>query len=464
MTIATKNAREKTPVAAPTPQAGTSAPISAGGARAQLKGKNYEEQKAALSPATHPIQMKGGVGQAGDKYEAHADAVADMVVQGKSAEGLLSQMTGSRKTAGADVQLKNEGSPSAPAKTWASIARTNFNSWDLNNDGYVGKKETDSLLLNRNIKGEQAAAVAALHKYLEELEELSNDEWGDENDGLTLSDLRQVEKGNLKQVESNFQNSKRQIRSAQTARDNDTLFGNTKTQNELFPNGLPSLDALKQGAIGDCYFLAPLGSLIARNPQAVVDMIKRNTDEHDVPSSYTVTFPGSDGPVTVSVPTDGEVARYSSSGSDGLWLAVVEKAYGKLRAGKDGANRGDKIGGGGTSKQGMNAFTKAGKDRDMLGLTSKSTTQKKLTKYMGSNQIVTAGIGSSNSLHLPSSHEYSVIGWDGTWITLRNPWGSNPDEVPQSADGFMLLDKRGRFKMKMDSFHRVFADITYEEW
>lgn len=36
------------------------------------------------------IQLKGGVGEVGDPYEQHADAVADAVVQGKSAENLLS--------------------------------------------------------------------------------------------------------------------------------------------------------------------------------------------------------------------------------------------------------------------------------------------------------------------------------------------------------------------------------------
>ena len=40
------------------------------------------------------VQLKGGVGQAGDAYECHADAVADLVVSGRSAEGLLDQMAG----------------------------------------------------------------------------------------------------------------------------------------------------------------------------------------------------------------------------------------------------------------------------------------------------------------------------------------------------------------------------------
>lgn len=41
------------------------------------------------------VQLKGGVGSAGDVYERHADAVADLVVQGKSAEGLLDDYAGS---------------------------------------------------------------------------------------------------------------------------------------------------------------------------------------------------------------------------------------------------------------------------------------------------------------------------------------------------------------------------------
>ena len=40
------------------------------------------------------VQLKGGVGQAGDVYERHADAVADRVVAGESAQGLLDDVAG----------------------------------------------------------------------------------------------------------------------------------------------------------------------------------------------------------------------------------------------------------------------------------------------------------------------------------------------------------------------------------
>ncbi len=59
----------------------------------------------AAHEAAHVVQqragvhLKGGVGEVGDAYEQHADAVADRVVAGDSAEGLLDSMAGSRGAA-----------------------------------------------------------------------------------------------------------------------------------------------------------------------------------------------------------------------------------------------------------------------------------------------------------------------------------------------------------------------------
>lgn len=55
------------------------------------------------------VQLKGGVGEAGDRYEQHADAVADRVVAGESAEALLDQAAGA-SGAGQAVQRKEETS------------------------------------------------------------------------------------------------------------------------------------------------------------------------------------------------------------------------------------------------------------------------------------------------------------------------------------------------------------------
>ena len=66
----------------------------------------------AAHEAAHVVQqragvsLKGGMGEAGDSYEQHADAVADRVVQGKSASDLLSQMAPSPGGGGGGVQRK----------------------------------------------------------------------------------------------------------------------------------------------------------------------------------------------------------------------------------------------------------------------------------------------------------------------------------------------------------------------
>ena len=64
------------------------------------------------------VQLKGGVGAAGDAYEQHADAVADAVVQGRSAEGLLDQHAGGGGGGAAAVQRQE----AAPGTGGAAVA------------------------------------------------------------------------------------------------------------------------------------------------------------------------------------------------------------------------------------------------------------------------------------------------------------------------------------------------------
>ena len=53
------------------------------------------------------VQLKDGLGQAGDRYEQHADAVADAVVAGRSAEGMLDGFAApSKSAAGGATQRK----------------------------------------------------------------------------------------------------------------------------------------------------------------------------------------------------------------------------------------------------------------------------------------------------------------------------------------------------------------------
>ncbi|HCH62445.1 MAG TPA: hypothetical protein DFR83_06550 [Deltaproteobacteria bacterium] len=88
------------------------------GATAYATGHNIAfagspELHTAAHEAAHVVQqrrgvsLKGGVGQAGDAYERHADEVADAVVAGKSAEALLDRSAQSAGAGASDsVQLK----------------------------------------------------------------------------------------------------------------------------------------------------------------------------------------------------------------------------------------------------------------------------------------------------------------------------------------------------------------------
>ncbi len=67
--------------------------------------------KVAAHEAAHAVQgvsgaqLQNGTGQAGDRWEKNADAVADAVARGKSAEGLLDKVAGSPAPGGDAVQF-----------------------------------------------------------------------------------------------------------------------------------------------------------------------------------------------------------------------------------------------------------------------------------------------------------------------------------------------------------------------
>jgi len=70
------------------------------------------------------VQLKGGVGEAGDRYEKNADAVADAVVQRKSAEPLLDSFAGASGGSGVQLRELPKKQVSAKAMTRLGHARS----------------------------------------------------------------------------------------------------------------------------------------------------------------------------------------------------------------------------------------------------------------------------------------------------------------------------------------------------
>ena len=87
-------------------------------------------------------------------------------------------------------------------------------------------------------------------------------------------------------------------------------------------------EAINQGNIGDCYFLASLAAVAQTQPEKIRDAI---TDNHD--GTYTVAFPGAKGEkIKVDAPTQSELGLYNGGTKYGTWAAIMESAYGKYRA------------------------------------------------------------------------------------------------------------------------------------
>ena len=316
--------------------------------------------------------------------------------------------------------------------------RRNFATW-AGSDGYLSDDELDQLMSDPAITGEDAAAMAVIHRYNSDLEDLSDDELGIENDGLTLADLAAYERNVAAGGKATMDGSHSSHRNRQLG-----------TPGQLFADAGRKVDytAIRQGGLGDCYFLAALVGRAASDPGYIDEIITPNTN-----GTYTIAFPGR-GEVTIDAPTDAEIAQYSTSGRDGLWLAVVEKAYARVRSDDDENDPYEEIGDGGSLSEGIETVTGHETDSDLLSMTSLSTTRRKLTEAFDNARVVTASVHSGNDLKLPTGHAYTVLAFDGTDLTIRNPWGNSGGTGDTDGDGI--------FTVSLDDFDDIFREVCYE--
>lgn len=333
-----------------------------------------------------------------------------------------------------------------------------FRRVDANNDGFMSSTELNTAVHSSNFRGHDAALVAALYKKVSDVEEYSDDEWGDENDGITLNDLRTMESAN--------DETSRRVMGL-------VSYGEGKissTNRQLFPNGVNSIrpDNIRQGMVGDCFFIASIAARAntAEGRQAIHDMIQ---DNHN--GTYTVNFPGR-GEVTVDAPTDGELALYSGSGSDGLWMAVLEKAYAHSlnnAAWVSAEDPYDKTAGG-LATSGIDVMSSRGSDLDLLATSSYAEQRTKLTEALSNGRMVVAGVRNAmpwtsgrRDNGLPMGHAYSVLAFDAATdtVTLRNPWGHA--EPRNASGGAADGTDDGVFTMTLEEFNQNFTTIGYEQ-
>jgi hypothetical protein len=220
----------------------------------------------------------------------------------------------------------------------------------------------------------------------------------------------------------------------------------------------PEYNDVVQGYLGDCYYLAALGSLAGTHPDLVGQMIAPMGD-----GTYAVRFYQNGSPVYVRVdaqlPGTGPGSLiYADRTPDGeLWVALTEKAYAQFR---DGRNSYQSIVGGWVDV----TYT------EITGLSSEwwSTTHWTSNDALGTfitDELAkgyTLGGGTKTSAGSPiiGNHAYEILDAaivGGAWtVTVYNPWGidgvtwdSNPD------DGILVIS--------MDTFRQNY-DTVYESY
>lgn len=247
-----------------------------------------------------------------------------------------------------------------------------------------------------------------------------------------------------------------------------SLYAGSKPQESIKP------EAVKQGYIGDCYLLAAVSSVAKSDPGSIARMIK---DNHD--GTYTVRFPGAaDKSFKVKAPTEAETLRFNGAGRYGVWVNVLEKAYGKYRQeNKDWLSRlldrdenkspAEGADGGGLPSEALQMLTgRTG------GVTATSDFKEKdlrdrLQASTGNSLLPLVAVRQASLLSqifpeegdrkspVVKNHAYSVLsfspaGKDGGTVVVRNPWG----RCKQSETSY------GVMKMSLKQFMTTF-DYLY---
>ena len=335
--------------------------------------------------------------------------------------------------------------------SFESVVRAHFEHWDNDHDGKVTLAEVDRLIPLGGIPADAAAAIAALYRYLVR----------HQHSGLTFEFLLQPPKG---EGAPNFEKDFHAARAR--------IAGVTRV---LFTPGAPTLDAIRQGSLGDCFFLAPVGALVHRDPEFIRHKFVTYDD-----GSFDVKFPG-DRREHYSRITDVQIAITSSEGKEGLWLTALELATGRklqnelreeAREGRgkvNGIASIDSVAGGGSASLAMAELT--GHKIVRIELTSRGSAdaiRQAVETGRAHHCIICVGIeafGEKAPPKLNLHHAYALLGYDQQKdaFLLWNPHGTthHPEGPPGPVNGYVT--EHGRFFMPVADFVRnVKGHISFE--
>ena len=206
-------------------------------------------------------------------------------------------------------------------------------------------------------------------------------------------------------------------------------------EGSLFQDG-PSLFDIQQAQLGNCYYLAVLGSIAHERPQTIQEMFIDNGD-----GTFTVRFFNGSRAEYVTVdrylPTlsngNSPSAQFGSdpnNTNNELWVALAEKAYAQLSEsnwiGQDQVNSYEAIEGGWTSKPTKHILSHQTSTKQFADLDAND-----LIGWVNSDAVLTVNIIGDGDYGIIDNHAYSLTDYDPASQTfhLHNPWGKQHADV-----------------------------------
>jgi hypothetical protein len=329
----------------------------------------------------------------------------------------------------------------------------NFPRWDTNGDGQLSVAELDAAVASPQVTGDSAAAIAALKRATRALKS--------ELPPLTQSNLLALATAEKSPFPKMFSESLVRIQAA--------------TNCVLFAAGPPELTTIRQGKLGNCFSLAPVGAMLLRNPAEMMEHFSTLTN-----GNYAVRIGART--VEVTPPTPAEIALTSVNSRPEIWLNVYEKAIGTARildqlvATRTNSAL-DALGKGGSAGTMLASLT--GKEirrfsfKFAKGTNAHDAGQlgKKLNELRGQlkaataqNILMTCGTLKVTTPDLTPNHAYAVLGYDTKTdlVRLWNPHGQNfqPNGAPSATNGYPTA--HGVFALPVTEYVRQFSGMAFE--
>ena len=239
---------------------------------------------------------------------------------------------------------------------------------------------------------------------------------------------------------------------------------------------------VSQGGVGDCYFLSAIGAVAKADPNLLKKLIKGPFKD----GSYEVTlhikedkffdFQEKRTPHTVRVTSEFLVDSngnpiYAKAGDQELWVMLLEKAYALLRGKEqtDMAHHGKSYDSleAGWGEEGIEVLT--GKEASMLWVPNmkKEDVKAQILSALADKRPIATGTiegpaqgvkaskvqAEAAKANLVFLHEYFVLAFDGSKMTLQNPWND------EHVDG----DGRGDITITLDQYMVWFRDLNIQD-